>query len=306
MVGEEQIPAARLLYESRATHEHERAAEQLAEDAILLDVASGDLYRGRSGFLEYVRGWNSALPDLRIQMLDIAALGGRAVAEYEISGSHTGTLVTPRGHIPPTGADVQIRFCDVLEFRDGRCVHLRSYFDSATLLRQMGLITATPLHAPDRRPSLELYAHSVDQHAPQRNKAIVRRFLQNVFNRQDPAAAADTCHREFAWHGGSLGESRGLGPFQEVLSALFFAFPDLQVEVLDAIAEGDRVVVRYALSGTHRGEFRGIEPTGRRIMGGGTSTYRMEDSRIVEEWWQPDLLALLRQMDAVPSAPRLS
>jgi len=305
MVGEEKIPAARLLYESRATHEHERAAEQLAEEVILLDVASGDLYRGRMGFLNYVRGWTSALPDLRIRTLEIASLGDRAVAEYEISGSHTGPLVTPRGHIPPTGSDVQIRFCDVLEFRDGKCVHLRSYFDSATLLRQMGLITATPLHTHDRRASLDMFVQSVDQHAPQRNMAIVRRFLQNVFNRQDPAAAADSCHLEFAWHGGSLGESRGLGRFQEVLSALFFAFPDLQVEVLDAIAEGDRVVVRYALSGTHRGVFQGIAPTGRRVMGGGTSIFHMEDSRIVEEWWQADLLALLRQMDAAPSTPRL-
>jgi predicted ester cyclase len=300
------LEVARLIYESVRMREFDRAADQVAEDAILLNVASGDMFRGRNGFLEYFRSWNSAVPDLRIQLLDVVGVGERAVAEYELSGTHTGSLVTPQGHIPPTAMEVQVRFCDVLEIRDGRCVQLRSYFDSATLLRQLGLVTASPLHAPERRAALELYAQAMDTYAPQRHKAVVHRFLQNVFNRQDAGAAADTCVRDFAWHGGPLGEVRGLGAYQDVLRAFFTAFPDLQIEPLDSVAEGDRVVVRFALSGTHRGEFQGIPATHRRVAGEGTSTFRIVDNRIAEEWWQADLLAILQQMNGAPSTIRLS
>jgi predicted ester cyclase len=49
------------------------------------------------------------------------------------------------------------------------------------------------------------------------------------------------------------------------------------------------------------GDFQGIAPTFRRISSTGANTYRVADDRIVEEWWHGDVLALMQQMDAVPS-----
>jgi predicted ester cyclase len=201
--------------------------------------------------------------------------------------------------------EVQVRFCDVVEVSEGKIALVRSYFDSVTLLRQLGIIGSTPLHAPDRRAALDLYAQPLESN-PQRNKAIVQRFVQDVFNRQDPKAAADTCSVAFEWHGGSLGETRGLTAYQHVLSALFLAFPDLQIDVLDCVGDGDRVMMRFGMRGTHLGEFQGVAPTFRSVSGGGTSTYRLENGRIVEEWWQGDILVLLQQMDAAPSTVPLS
>src|SRR5690606_18758122 len=114
------------------------------------------------------------------------------------------------GHVPPTAMEVQLRVCDVLDVQEGRIAHLRSYFDSVSLLRQLGLIAGTPIHAPERRAPLELYAQEVEGQAPMRHKVIVQRYLQDVFNRQNPAAVIDTCARSFVWHGGALGDARGL------------------------------------------------------------------------------------------------
>jgi predicted ester cyclase len=303
---DEDTGVTRALYEALAARDFDRAAELVAADALVLNVATGDVYAGRSGFLEFARGWSAAFPDLRFALLKIGGRGSPSVAEYEIEGTHTGPLVTRRGHVPPTGMEVHVRCCDVLEMEEGRISRIRSYFDSVTLLRQLGLDRGTPLHAPDRRAPLDLYAQSVDQNAPQRHKAVVHRFIQDVYNRQNPGAAVDTCSRRYAWHGGTLGEARGLAAYQTVLVAFFVAFPDLSLEVLDTVAEDDRVVVRFSLSGTHLGDFQGIPPTRRRVLSTGTNTYRIEDGRIVEEWWQGDVLVLLQQMDAAPSTVHLS
>jgi NTE family protein len=294
------------LYRALKLRDFAGAGELVDDAVILLNVATGDVHRGRSGLLEYARGWSTAFPDLTLELVKVESAGNRVLVEYERRGTHTGPLVTPRGHVPPTGMEMQVRFCDVLQLDDGLVTHVRSYFDTLTLLRQLGLTSGSPLHAPDRRAGLDLYAHPTDSGAPQRHKGIVHRFLSDVINRQDPAAVADTCAKNFVWHGGALGDWRGLKAYQGVLVSFFTAFPDFQLEALETIAEGDRVVVRYTMTGTHLGEFQGIAPTRKRVAGGGTNTYRIEENRIVEEWWQGDLLVLMQQMDAAPSLARLS
>lgn len=289
------------LYAALEKHDYDGAAKSFAEDALVLNVATGDVYRGREGFLEYARGWSAAFPGLRFQAVLVSPAEGRTTVEYEIAGGHGGPLTTPRGHIPPTGMEAQVRFCDVLEIHAGQVTHLRSYFDSMTLLRQLGLVQGSPIHAPERRAPLELYVQPVDAHAPQWNKAIVHRFLQEVFNRRNPGAAADTCGRNYLWYGGPLGTAKGIQAYEHVLGILFGAFPDLTLEPLDTVAEDDRVVVRFAIAGTHLGEFQGIAPTARRISCEGTNTYRIEGNRIVEEWWQADMLGILQQIEAVPT-----
>lgn len=296
--GTEHIHA---FYAALNARDYERAAEHLTDGAAILDVATDDFYRGRTGFYELVRGWATAFPDLRFDKIAIVSQGTCSIAEYELTGTQSGPLVTPRGHLPATGMQIHLSVCDVLESQEGAIGHIRRYFDSTTLLRQLGIITSTPLHSPDRRAAIELYATNVEAN-PHLNKAVVQRFIHDVFNGQNPTAAADTCWIGYEWHGGPLGETRGLSAFQQVLRALFLAFPDMQIEVLDCLAEGDRVMVRFAMHGTHKGEFQGVQPTSRRVAGGGTSTYRLENGRIVEEWWQGDILGLLQQLDAAPSS----
>jgi ketosteroid isomerase-like protein len=83
------------------------------------------------------------------------------------------------------------------------------------------------------------------------NKALVRRLIDEVVNARDEAAIDDLADGEFAaiawgW----------IGPFRD-------AFPDFHMEIVELVAEGDKVAAHFRCSGTHRGEWRGVEPTGR-------------------------------------------
>lgn len=296
------MEALSAIFDAYRTRAFEQASELFAPDAEVQNVPTGDVYRGPGGYLQYARGWASAFPDLAVDALRLDAMGETAIAEYRLRGTHTGAVITTAGFIPPTWAQVEIRVCDVVEFRDGKVQRMSCYFDSATMLRQMGLLPNSPLHSADRRAPLELYATEVDASAEQRNRAVVERFLEEVVNQKNPAAALAGCSPDLVWHGGILGEASDLPGFQSLLAAIFASFPDLHVEVHDTIAEQDRVAVRLTLRGTHLGEFQGVPPTGKKVTSAGMNTFRIVDNQIVEQWWQNDLLGVMRQLDALPAA----
>jgi predicted ester cyclase len=79
------------------------------------------------------------------------------------------------------------------------------------------------------------------------------------------------------------------------------AFPDAQVTIEDQVAEGDKVVSRYKLSGTHQGEIMGAAPTGKLVTHTGHQTDRFEGGKIVESWTNWDALGLLQEIGAIPS-----
>ena len=84
--------------------------------------------------------------------------------------------------------------------------------------------------------------------------------------------------------------------------ALRRAFPDLRAIVEDEIAEGDTVVQRLTLSGTHRGTFLGLPATGRRATWQLVAIQRLgRDGKFAEHWSSPDLFDLLRQLGALPT-----
>ena len=292
---------ARSLYEAYDRRDFERVATGVAAGAELRVVATGDRYTGPEGYLQLARGWAAAFPDLRIEIHHLTAASEAATVEYTLRGTHTGAFVTPAVFLPPTWAPVELRVCDTLRIRDGKVVRVDCYYDAGSLLRQMGLLPHSPMHGAERRAALGLFATEVDGAVEQRNKALVHRFVEEVLNQKNAGAAAAICASDFAWHGGSMGDTRGLDAFQGALASVFASFPDLHLEIHDTIAEEDRVVVRVSLRGTQLGDFRGVEPTGKRILTTGINSYRIADNRIVEEWWQPDLFGVMQQLDALPA-----
>ncbi|MFJ9832243.1 ester cyclase [Streptomyces sp. NPDC101169] len=91
----------------------------------------------------------------------------------------------------------------------------------------------------------------------------------------------------------------GVQALKEVWTVLLRAFPDLRVEVEDVITEGDKVVCRNTVTGTHLGEYRGLAPTGRPVRYGEIFVFRLAGGRIAEIWGVVDVLAQLRQLGAV-------
>jgi steroid delta-isomerase-like uncharacterized protein len=135
------------------------------------------------------------------------------------------------------------------------------------------------------------------------NKAIVRRFVEEIVNEGDLAAADDLFASGFILHFPGLTDMEGSDVFKDVPTAIRTAFPDLVETIEDLVAEGDRVVERFILRGTHLGEFMGVGATGRPVSWTGIAMYRLEDERIAECWIEPDLLGLALQIGAV-SVPR--
>src|SRR5262249_4716514 len=84
--------------------------------------------------------------------------------------------------------------------------------------------------------------------------------------------------------------------FRDYYSSIRSTVPDARYEVDDLIAEGDRVVVRWRMLGTHKGDFRGIAPTGRAIVLNGIAIYRVECGKLMERWVVSDLLGVLEQI----------
>ncbi|HVX44687.1 MAG TPA: ester cyclase [Mycobacteriales bacterium] len=84
-----------------------------------------------------------------------------------------------------------------------------------------------------------------------------------------------------------------------VWRTLIQAFPDIRVTVEDVIAEGQKVVARQTVTGTHRGEYRGHAPTGRSVRYNEIFILRFEDGRIAEIWGVVDVLTQLKQLGLV-------
>ena len=92
----------------------------------------------------------------------------------------------------------------------------------------------------------------------------------------------------------------GLEANKEFNASLFQGFPDIQQTIEDIIAEGDQVVFRATLKGTHTGEFMAIPPTGKRVsVNGSFNLLRMSQGKIVEWWYELNLLEVMTQLGAI-------
>ena len=96
-------------------------------------------------------------------------------------------------------------------------------------------------------------------------------------------------------------EATGSEALKQVGAMLLRAFPDLHIEVEDVIAEGDKVVFRNTVTGTHRGEYMGVAPTGRSITYGEVIIVRFADGRIAETWGMVDVFAQMKQLGLIPA-----
>jgi predicted ester cyclase len=134
------------------------------------------------------------------------------------------------------------------------------------------------------------------------NKELVRR-LTEAWNDRDREAWVGTFAEEVLVHGDD-DERVDRAEMADAEWGYFGAFPDATATTEHLVAEDELVVVRWAVAGTHEGEIRGIEPTGREVEYEEWAMYRVEDGAIVETWSIADALDVFDQLGAVdpPSA----
>lgn len=138
------------------------------------------------------------------------------------------------------------------------------------------------------------------------NKALVRRWFEEVWNKGRAEAIEEMLDAEGVAHGlaseggGSLRGPAEFLPFHERFRA---AFPDITVEVLETIAEGDLVAARCAVRGSHQADTLGFAPTQRPVEFEGISIVRVRHGKIVEAWNQFDFMRMFEQLGALRLQP---
>jgi steroid delta-isomerase-like uncharacterized protein len=129
------------------------------------------------------------------------------------------------------------------------------------------------------------------------NKALARRAWEAVGN---PDIIDEVYAADLVWHEPDQ-DIQGLEEARQFVTMYKTAFPDLNATVEDVIAEGDKVVTRVTIRGTHQGEIEEFgPPTGRQIEVKGISISRIEGGKIVEDWDSYDNLSVLQQLGLVP------
>jgi len=127
------------------------------------------------------------------------------------------------------------------------------------------------------------------------NKNIVRRY-QKIYNSNDLEALSEVVSEDLLTPKIMPGIPAGIEGAKTAHQIMLAGFPDYQTAIDDLIAEGDTVVARITMSGTHTGSFMGIPPTGKRISFTGMYIARIDDGKIVEHWGEEDGVSLLQQL----------
>ena len=131
------------------------------------------------------------------------------------------------------------------------------------------------------------------------NKVLVHRFVEEVINRGNARLLSELVGPDHVRHAPD-GDLYGPEGVRADLGEWRTGFPDAVVALEDLIAEGDKVVSRFVIRGTHAGPALGVPATGRRVAVAGVAIDRVRDGRLVESWISLNTLGLLRQLDALP------
>ena len=133
--------------------------------------------------------------------------------------------------------------------------------------------------------------------------AATMRSTYERINKGDIDGFGDLVASDFVEHQGmpALPTKEGTLEFFRILLA---AFPDMHMTVEDLIANGDETVARVQVTGTHKGEFMGVPPTGTHVDVQLIDIMRFDGAGLVSEHWGvADMLSLMQQLGVVPAGP---
>src|SRR5580765_3243934 len=140
---------------------------------------------------------------------------------------------------------------------------------------------------------------------PTENKAIIRRLYEEVWNKRklkvvDELFSTSHALQDPIVSGSQVGPELYKGRVVELTTAL----PDLCFTIEDTIAEGNKVVACWTISGTHQSEYMGIPATGKKISIEGITIHHIKNGKILDSYSRWDVLGLMRQLGAIPAQGR--
>lgn len=138
----------------------------------------------------------------------------------------------------------------------------------------------------------------------EQNRATVRRFIDEVFNRGNFSVAEEVLAPDYVHYDPATGEmGSGIEGLEKMVAFYRDSFPDFQIRVEEQIVTEDRVVERWTGHGTHQGTLMGIAATGRQVEAMGISIHRIAGGKIAETHTVFDSAGMLRQLGVIPNLP---
>ena len=132
------------------------------------------------------------------------------------------------------------------------------------------------------------------------NKALIRRFYEEVFNKRNLTALADFYAPDHVDHTLPPGLPAGPEGTRQAIATMLEGFPDLRVTIEDMVAEGDKVVTWFTTHGTQQRALGSIPPTGKQVAVSTIEITRVADGKIAEDWGLDDRLGMMQQLGLVP------
>jgi predicted ester cyclase len=126
--------------------------------------------------------------------------------------------------------------------------------------------------------------------------ALLHQAIEAMYSSGDATTHQEVSHPERVSHMYGQRQMQGTAPVGALSQQLRTAFPDLHVEFEDLLVDGDRAALRLRLTGTHKGTFMGVAPTGKAVEWESIGIAHFRDGQMYRVWVQPDLMGLLQQL----------
>ncbi|QPV64368.1 ester cyclase [Halosimplex litoreum] len=247
----------------------------------------------REGYRQFVAAMREAIPDLRVDVEEAVTEPGSVALRWHGEGTHSGSLAG----IEPTGRDVALSGTSIHHLDDGRITESWVLTEHWSLLRQIDAIDPpAALSTTDRVTATPVVTQLS---APAENRDLVR-LLAEVWTDGRREALDRVLAPDCVVHLDDETDLHGPEAYWAFVDRYREAFPDLSVTVEDTVSEGDKVVLRTTLRGTHDGPFLGLEPTGESVAVSRMAIYHVEDGYVVEIGMVEDTVRLLHQLGAPP------
>jgi predicted ester cyclase len=255
---------------------------------------------GVPGLRQFVSEFRTGMPDVHyvvdhLTSNDVVGEDNRVAQRLLASGTHTGTLFG----IPASGRRVSWTEIHIGRYEGGKLVEHWGNVDVLGIFQQMDVVPAPAGAGPSAPAPQPPRPEGGKSTSPDENKALMRRFIEEVWNKGNMQVADEIFHPA-ATSPSAPQLPPGPAGVRMIAETFRSAFPDFHMTIEDLIAEEDIVVARFTQGGTHRGTFMGAAPTGRQVQFTEIGILRVGGGKVVESWYETDMLSLYQQVGLIP------
>ena len=283
------------MYEALNTYDLEAHDKYWTEDMIWHGPPGWGVVHGRDSFKYDVQAEiYKGFPDYHAVNVIELAEGDLVAATGYFTGTHEGDW----NGIPPTGIKIEAWFSDFWRVEGDRLAENWVMIDMLGILQQLGAVPGAP-----KPRSRQFKDSETDSVSTKENLELMHRMYE-ALNTYDLEAHDKYWTEDMIWHGPpEWGDVHGRDSFKyDVQAEIYKGFPDYHAINIVELAEGNLVAATGYYTGTHKSDWFGIPPTGKKIEGWFSDFWRVEGDRLAENWVMIDMLGILQQLGIDPLA----